>query len=175
MINPYIKKDDILKLIEKLAGDSEYICKKDLQKAITFTKEYPKPKEAQKQSVRGKIYIPYNSDYMIDNIKKYKRMVRENPKLSPFFSLSLGIEPPFQVKYEDEIIDIEDFVLHLKDIESILGVSRATRVQLLKAGYIQEFKEFTLVHENKTGLVPCRFYLLNNILINLKGRHKIIP
>lgn len=169
MRDPYIKKDDILKLLERLAGDSQYINKKQLQKEITLKiKEYKKPKEF-------KIHKPYNIEHCINGIKYYRKNAEANLSFNKSynFATSLGLDPPFSVEYRGcgkiEYISIMDIVFTLDDVGKILGVSKGTWNRYKKYGYIQQHKEIIILHSDGKRTITQNHYNLHEIYVNLSS------
>lgn len=175
MLNPYVKKDDILKLVEKLAGENGYINKRDLQKAITFTKEYKKPKENKEK--RGDVYRPYNREHIIKCIEDYKISIQKDITQSMIYKYLIlcDLKPQYQIVYNNEVIPIEDIVFNIQDIRGITKISKGAQASLSKSGYfIKHEGNLKVSHQNGNSTIPCTFYRLSEFLENVKGCTSII-
>lgn len=176
MLNPYVKKEDILKLIENLTINSEYINRNELQRAISSSKEYKKPKEI-------KIYRPYNiigNENSINiTIRRYRDYIEKNALSNEMyiFALELGLTPPFLVEYNigDKTINIPitDIVCKLETVGEILNISKGTYSRYKKEGYIQCFNKLTLIHGNGKSIIPIKHYNISDIAYNLLNSESI--
>lgn len=172
MINPYVKKDDVLELVKKLAGDNEYINRHELQRAVTSVKEYRKPKEL-------KFYKPYKITGSHDSIEACIERYREQIKRSPLkcigyeLAIQHNLEPPFKIRYNNEIISIADIQPTLEEVGRILGVVKGTYNKMKKETYIIKYRSFIVIHKNGELEITYPHYNIHDILITLKKINRI--
>lgn len=174
MLNAYISKEEILKLLESSECINGMINKREFQQAILNIKEHKKPKKEKKIRVN-------NAEYIIDNIKKYQKSITENKKISYLYLLKKN-----RFWQENDIDQINIFSctdnrLLLKEnrcvgtLESLLNILQITKptlkrwLQLKIITQKEEYIEFESSVDNHIyGYTVIEFYDLEEIKTILK-------
>lgn len=140
MLNAYINKEDINKLLDGVASVNGLISKKDFQKAVTLLKEYKKPQPNKPGNKINKVRD------IISNITKYQNAVAAGEKRSDIMNESItgidsGVHSIRCIKiYINRRIGSAEMgknaVIKTENIAAILGVSIPTIHKWIKKNII---------------------------------------
>lgn len=177
MLNAYISKDEIQKLLESSECINGMINKREFQQAILGIKEHKKPKKEKVSRVN-------NVNIIIDNIKKYRNLIKcgviESSVRKELIKNGIGRDSQLVGMCIDDrhgwgLLAEDDIVFTLRDLAKALGISTPTANEWKKKNiiiehYVQEIK-YRLETDwviKEGSILPSIIYSLNEIENNLK-------
>lgn len=180
MLDAYISKEDILKLLSETEEIGSLINKRAFQLSITKLKEHRKPKviEIHGFKIKNKESLIWAINRYTENIRLKKNKSEAILYFEEFTKMNLSNRKYCLKEIEwgdwDEIketreMDICDIVLSRKEIMKILNISKKTLIRYENGNIIKKFGSEVVLYVSgyKKGRCYIGYYSLKSIMENL--------
>lgn len=166
MLNAYISKDEIIKLLESAESINGMINKREFQRALLGIKEHKKPKKKNEKVIKIR-----NARDIIGSITKYSNKAKleigecdiikdlcelfEKDKIENTLSLFMTQKEEWDKAAIDRIaykVNYCNIVLQRDRLMGIFQISRPTLLKWLKIGIIVPHREFIVLAETHSNI-----------------------
>lgn len=178
MLDAYISREDVLKLLNETKDVSGFINRSDFQKKIGRLKGRKKPKLEIRHNIRIK-----NRQHLIDSISNYINDVKTGKvkhEVKSYIETHIGvkigkrnyriIKVDKETKEEITQLNADELIVERGLIMQILGVSKPTLLRLIEICIISQHIEYVNIYASgmlKKEKAYLHYYDLNEIRNNL--------